>query len=125
MTRLSTDRVDFALDVDDAWIITDGDIVFTTGIDAYKQECLISLRMVKGEFALDPELGVPLFTDLLGQKFNLDRMRQVYREQLLAVPNTVSIERLAIDFDPQTRAATVDFATKTTFGDTLVTSVQL
>lgn len=115
MSRLHQDPVDLALNDDGSIVVSDrGDLVWTTGAAAVRQQLLIALRSVRGEYILDPSLGVPYF-EILGSKFDANRIRDLVRKQIESIDAVVSVTRLAVSLGVDRRVV-VDFAVQTAFG---------
>lgn len=123
---LSTDPIDLLLDVDGD-IVIDSDLRWATGLPAIAQGIRIQLQLVKGEWFLDLDDGVPYYERegvtsaeaLLGGRFNQARATAAFRAAILRAPGVNTITSLAVAFDGSTRQLTVTWAVRTTFGDTL------
>lgn len=128
---LATDRIDILLDADGDISLANGDFVYSTGIDAVVQQVKIALQMIRGEWFLDLDEGIPYFENdyvteaesLIGNKFDEKRARAAFRDVIVAVPGVVALNQLAISFDGTTRRMSVSFAVKTEFGDSATEEV--
>lgn len=125
----------FASDPQDLALAADGDIFldadgvrFTAGIPAVQQGVQIRLNMVRGEWFLNQDAGMPYLTDLLGdasKKRDWSRKMEVaVAAQILDVPGITSITQLTVARNNQTRAATVTWAARAVFGDVPATTLQ-
>ena len=116
MPILSTEPVDLKLGPDHD-LVLDEDLVFTTGLDAVRQDILVALRMVRGEWFNDLDEGVP-YLELLGEKYDEVRAREIFRTAILRRPHVVALlDELGVSFDGPTRTLHVAFRVRTAFGD--------
>lgn len=115
---------DYLLDIDGDVDLSTGDIRFTTGLEAVAQDLYIALRMYKGEWFLNLEIGVPYLPNdvvaesdaLLGQKFSALKSRAAFRAAIMSVEGVEEITSLAVTFDASTRELTVSFKVTTVAG---------
>jgi len=105
---------------------TDNDLVFeannfvvTNGTDYLAQKIKSTLQAFYGEWWLDVEVGVPYMTDILGQKTDLDIIRNIFTATILAIPYVLSIETLDIEL-LSSRTLTVAFEVRCVGEDELV-----
>lgn len=120
---------DFLLDDEGDIDLSTGDIQFTTGLAAVAQDIYIAIKLFKGEWFLNRELGIPYLpndivseTDaLLGQKFSEVKARAAFRAAIETVEGVESITRLAVSFDPPMRTMFVEFTVKTVAGTIVAT----
>lgn len=124
---LSTDRIGLLLDADgdlDVFALSRGE--WSTGLDAVAQGIQARIQLVKGEWFLDLDAGVPWFEGenvpsaeaIIGGRFDANRVRDLISTEILATPNVRSIVKLSVDFSPSTRVVVVSFKVRTAFGDT-------
>ncbi len=133
MALLSTDRVDWALDAA-------GDLVmpirWTRGIEAVAQGIRIRLQLVRGEWFLDRDAGVPYHEGngvdptlvILGRRFDRVRAEAAFRAAILRTPGVASITSIGMEFDARTRKLAVAIRVKVAFADLadeLATTVQV
>ena len=74
--------------------------------------------LFRGEWFLDLEAGVPYYQDILGQDFNQDEILDIFRPVILGIEDVQELLVLTATENTQTRIATITFQTRTTFGDT-------
>ncbi len=99
-------------------VIEDGDFLWVTGIDAIEQDIRTALLMFKGEWFLNLEEGVPYHQSILGQKAtNLPAIREIFRQQLLAIPGVLDVLTIEVSFAPRTRRLTVTWKVSTDLGE--------
>lgn len=128
MAILITDLIDWAL-------TPEGDLEiplrYVTGLEAVAQGIKVRCSLIRGEWFLDRDLGIPLFEGdpdtlgvsaddaLLGQKFQRVRALSAYREAILSTPGVPSngIISLDVDFVQATRTLVVAWQVRTVFGD--------
>lgn len=124
---LSTDPIDLLLDANDDLVI-DTDLQWSRGLPAIAQGIRIALRLVKGEWFLDLDDGVPYYERegvsvndaLLGGRFSEAKALASFRSAILRAPGVNTITSLAVVFDGPTRKLTVTWSVRTVFGDTPV-----
>ncbi len=123
---LSTDPVDILLDEDNNFTFINGVLQFSRGLQAVRQGQRLRLLAVRGEWFMDLDDGVPWMERdgvpkniaILGQKFNRSRLLNEARKALFATPGTTSILQLIANFESKSRVATLQYQTRTIFGDT-------
>lgn len=124
---LSTDPIDWYLDPVTNDLVIGTDVSWTSGPDAVCQGIRIALAMIRGEWFIDLDEGVPYLERegidpalvLLGQKFNIEKARAAMRPEILKVPGVKEIISLDPTFNTSTRALTITFKVSTVFGDTV------
>lgn len=119
---LSTDPIDFLLD-------DDGDLVmplqFSRGLPAVAQGIRVRTLLVRGEWFLDQDAGVPYLENdsvtaaaaLLGQRFNAQKARAAFRDAIVSSPGVVELVSMNVSFDRATRGMSVSWEVRTEFGD--------
>jgi hypothetical protein len=129
---LTTDPIDLMFGEDgDLELGPDGDLQFTTGPDAVRQLLQHRLNLIKGEWFLDLDAGVPYFERegvsadqaLLGQTFDRQKALRAFAQEISACPGVTGIVSLEVDFDPATRVMEVSWVVTTEFGDTVEDSL--
>jgi hypothetical protein len=116
---LETEPFDVELD-DDGEIRIDGDgLHLVSGLPAVAQLIRIAILLFLGEWFLNLEKGMPWFQEILGQKFDAALIRQRLSERILAVPGVAEILSVAVSFDSESRAVTVDWEVRAAFGGTV------
>ncbi len=121
---------DILLDADHKVVITD-DLQWSSGPAGITQGIKIACLIIRGEWFLDLEEGVPYLENrevtagqaILGGRFNKTKALAAYRRAILAAPGTNEIISLEVQFDPVTRRMQVDFEVKTVFGDTVADTI--
>jgi len=122
MARLVTDPVDLELDSFGDLIVS-REFTFTTALKAIAQEIRIRLQTFRGEWFLDLDTGIPYFeTDddpgILGRPYDDERIRRIFRLEILAVEGVVRLKTLRTEFDKSTREVSIRWEAETEFGDT-------
>ncbi len=125
---LETDPQDLALDDDgDLALGDDGAPYFSSGVSGVKQACQIALSMIRGEWFLDLDAGVPWLeregvpadAAILGQRFSETHCRAEIIAALIVVPGVAQVTSIAATFDGATRTASIVWEVLTTFGETV------
>lgn len=124
---LITDPIDLKLDANNELVIEDGDLVFTTGLDAIVQQCRIALQMFQGEWFLNLDVGIPYWEKILGEKpaTAIEAARIFFRRELQLVDGVNKVTKLDITYTGSTRTLNVSWQVNTIFGDTPVDVIDL
>lgn len=127
MPLLITDPIDLKLDANNELVIEDGDIPFTSGLDAIVQQCRIVLQMFQGEWFLNLDVGIPYWEKILGEKPTtaIEAARIFFRRELQLVDGVNKVTRLDITYTGSTRTLNVSWQVNTIFGDTPVDIIDL
>jgi len=96
--------------------LTGGDVSLVTGQEAIKQEILIALRIVQGEWFLDRRVGIPYFTRFLGAEYSETVVLDVYARALRKIPGVKSVESISVEEPDANRMVSVQ-AEVLTVGD--------
>lgn len=121
---LETDPIDWLRDADGHLVIP---MQHATGAIGTGQNVQLRLRMIKGEWFMDQDVGPPWLPGngvsedeaILGQKFNPARARAAVVEALDGTPGLGSITSIEIAFDSTTRGMSITVEATTLFGDTI------
>lgn len=81
------------------------------------------LQTVKGELYQQPDIGVPLFTDVLVKNPNLVTLQHLFTTIIAGVPEVKSVTRVDLSLDGGTRTLTVAFAAVATDGTSVTGSI--
>lgn len=92
-------------------VVIDGNVPIYNGLDQ-RIDCM--LRTFRGEWWLDPTLGVPYFEEILKKNPDMSVVRQAFASVILSVPGVQEITSLEVKFLRSTRAFRVDFWVKGT-----------
>jgi hypothetical protein len=124
---LLTDPIDLKLDENNNLVFENGDLVFTTGIDAVVQQCRIAMQMFQEEWFLNLDAGLPYWQSILGQKPAVAlQAAQIYiRRELLLVDGVLDILKLEVTYERTTRTLKVSWQVDTEFGETPTDQIAL
>lgn len=92
-------------------VVIDGNVPLYGGLDQ-RVDCM--LRTFRGEWWLDPTIGVPYFEEVLKKNPDMSVVRQAFASVILSVPGVQEITRLEVRFLRYSRALRVDFEVKGT-----------
>jgi hypothetical protein len=132
-TILSTDPVDLLLDSNGQIVIQNGDLALVSGAQGVLQGIRIACLLVRGEWFLNLDTGVPYFNRdgvdpaevIMGNSFDQLRATAAYRDAINSVPGVGSIDSLTVTYDPVAREITVAFQVTCTFGDVVANSLTM
>lgn len=128
---LSTDPIDVLLGPDGDLDLSSGDLAFSRGTVATAQAIKIEIQLVRSEWFLDLDRGVPWFERdgvpaadaILGQPFAETKARTEITAAILRAPGVNRILTLDVTEDPATRRLDVAWEVKTIYGDTVADSI--
>lgn len=101
--------------------VVNGDLVLCKTLSgAAHQDVNIRLRTLAGEWFLDPQIGVPYFTKVFGQRPNQLSLVEIFRQAVLQSPYVKSLASSAVEFDAVANAVTFSFEATLTDGSQLV-----
>lgn len=93
------------------------DFVLTGNLlEEVEQALRIELKTLQGEWFLDEQVGIPYFTEILGQKPHKLTLLGIFREAILKVKGVAELTQIDVKYDAHCRAVTVDFEVKLTDG---------
>jgi hypothetical protein len=95
--------------------ITAGEPALTSGIDAIRQHLQMRLSTFRGEWFLDPTVGVPYFDDVFKKNPDLTILNAVFTKAILDTPGVLSLTTLSFDLKTD-RTLDVTFDAMTTDG---------
>jgi hypothetical protein len=95
--------------------IVDGNPSLTSGIDAIRQHLQMRMSTFRGEWFLDPTVGVPYFDDVFKKNPDLTILNAVFTKAILDTPGVVSLTTLSFDLQTD-RSLVVTFQAVTTDG---------
>lgn len=108
---------DLALAVDGDILVTEGDIVLSSGLEAIADDHQCRVRTFLGECFVDTTQGVPWMEEILGERPTPGRLREIFEAQVLATPGLVAMTDFAATRSG--RSASISYKAKATTGDTL------
>lgn len=118
MALLSTDPLDIKLDsVGDIHVGASG-MELIGGIDGVAQLVRIAIKLFRGEWFLNTEVGVPWYQRILGQKPTQAEVRAALLEEIKGIPGVLDVPQLSVAFDGTTRRMTATWVVRVKFDDT-------
>lgn len=108
---------DLKLDDDGDLLFEGGDLVFTSGEEAIKQDIRARLLFFRGEWFMDEDIGLPYFTDILVKSPNFLVINSVIRTELENTPGVNEVKSLELTFDSNLRKLTVTWSVSTDVGE--------
>lgn len=103
--------MDLKLDSTGDLDITNGKLSLVDGLYRIRQQGLIRLRFLKGEWFLDAREGMPYFQEILGVKpFSETLARTRSRAALLGISGVLDVKSMEFELDGATRELSVDWA---------------
>ncbi len=93
--------------------LSGGQLQLVGGAPWVRQAIQTSLSLVRGEWFLDPTLGMPYFDQVLGKNPNLSLVRSVFKKAILAVPHVTGLPTLNLSFNRAARELSLSFVATT------------
>ena len=93
--------------------LVDGDFALT---DSVAQALRIGLKTLAGEWFLDEQIGIPYFTQILGQKMSKLSLTGIFREAILKTDGVSKLTQIDVDYDASARQVKLDFEVELTDG---------
>lgn len=130
MPLLETDPIDLELDENNDVLIP---MRHTSGLKGVAQGIKIRLLMVRGEWFLNLDVGMPYFEGdgidpnivILGNRFNRDLTTALVRQTILRAPGVKAVEFISVEFEGETRALTIKYRVRVDWDDTLEDSLEV
>lgn len=97
-------------------MIHSGQLQMTTGSEEIAQSCRLILGVNKGEWFLNPELGID-HSKFLGKNVSRDEMQDEITSGLLQEPRVQTVETVNFEIDRAARKLTVSFKATATNGE--------
>ncbi len=95
---------DYTGDID----VSTGDLQLTTEIRtlySVRQEVLLCLRWINGEWRLGPEIGFPWFDDVFVKNPNIEKIRNEIRNTIMSIDGVADAKVTTVDYSPKHRTA--------------------
>jgi hypothetical protein len=108
-------RVDEQNPIEHDLRLVDGMIPLVEGLDAIRQDLVVSLRWFYGEWFLDRRAGLPWFEEILGHKAGVEIVERILRRAILQRPGITSIDTLVVSINAE-RERLVSFRARTVEG---------
>ncbi len=102
--------------------ITSGELTMLDGTDAIAQHLSIRLKMFKGEWFLNTDEGMPYYENILVKNPKIAVVVSLFKKAIQSTPGVAELLSIEPDYDPDTRTLSLDFAARTTEGETLTFS---
>lgn len=97
-------------------VLASGQLQMVAGPEEIAQSCRLILGVQKGEWFLNPELGID-HNKFLGKGVSRDEMQDEIRAGLLQEPRIQTVDTINFDFNRQLRQLIVSFTATGTNGE--------
>ena len=99
--------LDIMLDSDgDIKVSAIGDISTTQSV---RQAVLVRLRWILNEWRLGPSFGFPWFEQVFVKNPNTNRIRQLFRDEIMKVAEVTSADVTLVKYDPSRRSVSITY----------------
>lgn len=96
-----------------------------SGRDQVKQNLKIRLLMIQGEWFLNSQLGLPLFSQILVKNPDYSAIDVLIKATILDTPEVVEITSYSSTVNKSARHMTVNFQATTIYGDVTINNLEL
>lgn len=105
----------------DILLDSDGDIYINDSADlalrhSVRQDVKIHLKWFFSEWRFAPDFGVPYFEDVFIKNPNIDRIKQIVRDEAGKADDVKEVKNITINIDNITRNAVIGFSIVTDYG---------
>lgn len=109
---------DLALDASSHDLVLTGknDLLVIDHAERVAQQIKINLKLIKGEWFLAPEAGVPYLEEVFVKNPSPEHIKSLYRSKILEVQGVEAVESLELVEDARLRSAAVSFTARTPYG---------
>ena len=107
-------------------VVEGGQLQMVGGLDSVAQDIRCALGAFQtfdpltgepnGEWAFDNTVGIPWLRDILGQKADIPKVREIFRRAILRRQGVVDVPTLTHEYDPTTRNLSVAFTARVELG---------
>ena len=112
-----------ALDDDYDLDIQNNNFVVITGIDALRQRLRMNLSTFLGEWYLDPDLGMPYFSQVFKKNVSIGTLNSIFRQEITATEGVKSLNSINFTQELATRTLLVSFNVTASDGTVLEDNV--
>lgn len=98
---------------------------FAVGVEAVAQMVKTRLLLVRGEWFLDTDAGMPYLTEILGKSVDLARAEATFKAAIVSVEGVLSLTSFDLTANTTTRKMTVTASVNTIYGETAITGIVL
>ena len=97
-------------------VLSEGDLVINSGVDAIRQNVVQRLRVYLGEWFLNTQIGVPYYQQILVKNPNKGDVDGIFQNTILGTPGINSLDAYLATLDTVTRQYSVSFRATATSG---------
>jgi len=105
-----------SLDSNNNLVIEDGALRIYSGLDEYLQAVRNALATFRGEWFLNPGIGVPYYEKIFDKLLERSALRSIFVDQIKTVPGTLSVDEISFELGTGTRILSVDFTVSSVYG---------
>jgi phage baseplate assembly protein W len=106
------------LDASGDLVLLSGELQLVSGPDEIAQCCKLAVGTNKGEWVLDPEMGID-FARVTGKGVTEEEIRDELTAGVLQEPRIQTVDTVTVTFDRKNRTATADFTATAVNGDVI------
>ncbi len=118
--------IDEALDVTTHDMAYSGyDCSIVSGLDQVRQNVKIRLLLIRGEWFLNSQLGLPLFEQILVKNPDLSAIDVMIKATILETPKVREILSYSSSLNRGTRKLSISFTALTDYGEVTLTNMEL
>lgn len=101
------------------FVLKDGDLVLTTGVEAIAQFVAQRVKTFLGEWFLDTTEGIPYFEKAFKKNPNIIEVEAMIKDVIMKTPGIIELTAFSFDFNSPTRVGTLTFSARSEQGDVI------
>lgn len=108
--------MNFSMNSDNDFYTVDGEFPVATGLEEIRQITTQELLSVQGDWFVDFDRGLPLYTSILTKTTNQAAVESIYLSYIALLPGIQTIKQFEASFDSLTRTMNISFIAGTQYG---------
>lgn len=97
--------------------------IYTDTVSIVRQRIKCRLQMVQSEWYQQPDIGVPLFSDVTVKNPNLVTLKHLFTTVISGTPGVKSVNSIKLEFHAATRILNITFDVTATDGTVVTGSI--
>lgn len=101
------------------FVLQDGDLVLTTGVEAVSQFVSQRVKTFLGEWFLDITEGIPYFEKAFKKNPSIIEVESMIKDVIMKSPGIIELTFFSFDFNSPTRVGTLAFTARSEQGEVI------
>lgn len=115
----------FGLDANNDLLIRGTGFVRTETVEHIAQKIRSKLQLIEGESQLDPEAGIPYFSEIFVKPVDLDAVISLFKTEIMTTEGVNELLLFDYSLDRTQRELTISFSVNTIYGELTLNSLTL